>query len=219
MLTLYGVLRSRATRPFWLLREAGVAFDHVAVIQSYRLGDPQAEGAPFNTASPGFLAVNPQGQIPALVDGDLVLTESMAIALYLARRYGGALGPQTPEEDGEAMQWAFVAISAVEGPALDILYPYQFGQADTPEGAAKIATATQALQRPLARIEGHLDGRDWLMGGRFTVADICLAECLRYAQPHAPALAPYPLTRDWLARCQARPAFAAMMAERNAETL
>lgn len=217
--TIHGVLRSRATRPIWLMMEAGVPFRHVPVIQSYRLTDPQAEGAPLNTASPGFLAINPQGQIPVLQDGDLVLTESMAIALYLARRYGGALGPQTPEEEGEAMQWACVALSAVEGPALDILYPYQFGQADTPEGAAKIATATAALSRPFGRIEAHLQGRDWLMGGRFTVADICLAECVRYAQPHPPALAPYPALSAWIARCQARPAFQAMMGQRNAEAL
>ncbi len=219
MVILHGVLRSRATRPFWLLREAGVAFRHVPVIQAYRLADPAAADAPHNTASPAFVALNPQAQIPVMQDGDLILTESMAIALYLARRYGGALGPQTPDEDGEALQWAFLAISAVEGPALDILYPYQFGTAATPEGAAKIAAATQALARPLARIEAHLQGRDWLMGGRFTVADICLAECLRYAQPHPPALAAYPAIRGWLARCQARPAFVAMMVERNAEPL
>lgn len=219
MITLYGNLRSRATRPVWLMMEAGAPFQRVPVIQSYRLGDPQAEGAPFNTASPDFLAINPQGQIPVMEDGDLVLTESMAIALYLARKHGGTLGPQTQGEEGEAMQWAFVALSAVEGPALDILYPYQFGTRDTPEGEAKITVATQALQRPFRRIEAHLAGRDWLMGGRFCVADICLAECVRYAQPHAPALAPFPALSAWIARCQARPAFQAMMAERNAEPL
>lgn len=219
MVTLYGVLRSRATRPIWLMREAGVAFDHVPVIQSYRLADPQAADAPFNTASPAFVAINAQSQIPAMVDGDLVLTESMAIALYLARQYGGALGPQSPAEEGEAMQWAFAAISGVEGPALDILYTFAAKAEGTPDGAAKIATATSALQRPFARIEAHLQGRDWLMGGRFTVADICMAECVRYAQPHGPALAPYPALSAWIARCQARPAFAAMMVERNAEPL
>lgn len=219
MVTIHGVLRSRATRPVWLMMEAGVPFERVPVIQSYRLADPQAADAPFNTASKAFLAINPQGQIPVMVDGDLVLTESMAIALHLARRYGGALGPQTPDEDAQALQWAFVAISAVEGPALDILYPYQFGQADTPEGAAKIAAASAALARPFGRIEAHLQGRDWLMGGRFTVADICLAECVRYAQPHPPALAPFPALSAWIARCQARPAFQAMMVQRNAEAL
>jgi glutathione S-transferase len=55
------------------------------------------------------------------------------------------------------------------------------------------------------------------MGGRFTVADINLAECLRYSQAHKPLIAAYPKTYAWLARCQARPAFQNMMATRNAE--
>lgn len=219
MVTIYGVLRSRATRPIWLMRELGQPFEHVPVIQAYRLPDPQAPDAPFNTASPDFLALNPASQIPVMVDGDLVLTESMAIALYLARKYGGPLAPQTLAEEGEAMQWGFAAITGVEGPALDILYTYAAKQQDTPEGAAKIAERTAALTRPLSRIEAHLTARDWLVGGRFTVADILLAECVRYVQPHAPALAPHPRIRDWIARCQARPAFQQMIAERNAEPL
>ena len=217
MITLYGVLRSRATRPFWLLREMGVEFRHVPVIQAYRLADPGAADAPFHTASPEFLALNPASQIPVMVDGDLVLTESMAIPLYLARKFGGPLAPATLAEEGEAMQWGFAAITGIEGPALDILYTYAAKGQESPEGQAKLAEKTAALARPLGRIEAHLQGTDWLMGGRFTVADILMAECVRYVQPHAPALAAYPRIRDWIARCQARPAFQQMMAERNAE--
>ena len=217
MITIYGVLRSRATRPVWLMRELGQPFRHVPVIQSYRLADPLAEGAPFNTLSPDFLAINRQSQIPVLVDGDLVLTESMAIALYLARKFGGPLAPASLAEEGEAMQWAFVALSGIEGPALDILYTYVAKAQDSAEGAAKLAASSAALARPLARIEAHLTGRDYLVGNRFTVADICLAECVRYLQPHAPLLAACPATAAWIARCQARPAFQAMMTERNAE--
>jgi Glutathione S-transferase len=219
MVTLYGVLRSRATRPFWLLRELGEAFEHVPAIQAYRLPDPQAADAPFNTASADFLALNPAGQIPVMVDGDLVLTESMAISLYLARKYGGPLAPASLAEEGEAMQWGFVAISGIEGPALDILYTYAGNQQETPEGAAKLADRTAALARPMGRIEAHLTGRDWLMGGRFTVADIMLAECVRYLLPHSPAIAPYPAIQSWIERCHARPAFHQMMLERNAEPL
>ena len=217
MLTIYGVLRSRATRPVWLLDEAGAEYRLVPVIQSYRLADPAAPDAPVNTQSPDFLAVNPQGQIPAMQDGDLVLTESMAITLYLARNLGGALGPKDLTEEAEAVQWAFVAATSVEMPALDILYSYGKGEVGTPAGNAKVAAATEALKRPFARIDAHLSGRDWLMGDRFTVADIALAECVRYAQPHGPALSPYPALSAWIARCQARPAFQAMMARRNAE--
>lgn len=217
MLTIYGVLRSRATRPIWAAHEADMEVAVVPVIQSYRLADPQAEDAPFNTASPDFLVINPQGQIPAMTDGDLVLTESMAIALYIARKSGTPIGPQTLAEDGEAMQWALLATSAVELPSLDILYTIVNKQADTPDGAAKITAATAALVRPFARMDSHLAGKDWLMGDRFTVADIVMAECVRYAQPHAPALAPFPNVSAWIARCQARPAFQRLIAARNAE--
>lgn len=217
MLKLYGCLRSRATRPYWMLKEAGQSFEHVPVIQSYRLTDPAATDAPFNTASAGFLAVNPQGQIPAMEDDGLVLTESMAITVYIARKYGGDLGPRDLAEEGLALQWALVGATGIESPALEMLYTYVNREADSPEGQAKLAAATEALKRPFARIEGHLQGRDWLLGDRFTVADILLAECLRYAQPHAPALAPFPTIRAWLSRCQSRPAFKAMLEARNAE--
>lgn len=216
---IYGVLRSRVTRPIWLLEEMGQPYEHVPVIQVYRLSDPKAADAPLNTASPEFLAINPQAQIPAMQDGDLVLTESMAITLYLARKFGGPLAPATVAEEGEAMQWGFAAITGIESHAIDILYTYAAKAQDSDEGRAKIEAAAAALVRPLARLNGHLAGREWLMGGRFTVADILVAECVRYIQPHVPLMAQHPAIEAWIKRCQARPAFQAMMERRNAEPL
>ena len=212
MITLYGVYRSRATRPLWLLHETGTPFTHVPVIQAYRLADPKAADAPMHSASPEFLKVNPQGQIPALQDGDLILTESLAIALYLARRYGGALGPADDAETAQMEQWALFAATAVEGPALEIL---QAPSGATGEGIVKIAA--EKLRRPLARLNAHLAGRDWLVGNRFTVADINTAECLRYAQGHAALIAEFPEVERWLKAAQSRPAFQKMWAGRMAE--
>jgi len=218
MITLYGCLRSRASRPWWLLHEAGVDFTHEPVVQAYRLDDPSAADAPFNTASPGFLKINPQGQIPALVDEGLILTESLAMTLYLARKVGDALGPADLAEEGQMLQWGFLAGTEIEAPALDILFTKLRGEPDSEAGQARITAATEKLARPCARIEAYLAATgDWLVGGRFTAADIVLSECLRYAQPHPPALAAYPLLREWLARCQARPGFRAMMQAREAE--
>lgn len=219
MIKLYGVLRSRVTRPYWLLRELGQPFELVPVIQAYRLDDPQAADAPFNTVSPEFLALNPASQIPVMVDSDTVLTESMAIPLYLARKFGGPLAPQNLREEGEALQWALAAITGIEGPALDMLYVYQGQQSGTEAGQAALTQAMAKVRRPLARVEAHLAQHDWLMGDRFTVADILMAECVRYVQAHPPALADFPAINDWIARCQARPAFRQMMEERNAEPL
>ncbi len=212
MITLYGVYRSRATRPLWLLHETGTPFTHVPVIQAYRLSDPAAPEAPINTASPDFLKVNPQGQIPAMQDGDLILTESLAIALYLARRYGGALGPQSDAETALMEQWALFAATAIETPALEIL--------QAPEGAlgeSIVKVAAERLRRPLARLNAHLAGRDWLVGDRFTVADINTAECLRYAQGNSALIAEFPQVKRWLEAAQARPAFQKLWAARLAE--
>ncbi len=212
MLTLYGVYRSRATRPLWLLHETGTPFTHVPIIQAYRLADPKASDAPLHSASPEFLKINPQGQIPALQDGDLILTESLAISLYLARRYGGALGPADDAETAQMEQWALFAATAVEGPALEIL---QAPAGATGEGIVKVAA--EKLRRPLARLNSHLAGRDWLVGNRFTVADINTAECLRYAQGNAALIAEFPEVARWLKAAQSRPAFQKMWAGRMAE--
>ena len=217
MITLYGCYRSRATRPLWALFETGLAFEHVPVIQAYRLPDPGAADAPIHTASPAFLKVNPMGQIPAMVDGDLVLTESLAITLHLARRAGGPIAPANDAETALMEQWALFAASSVETPALDITFTISKGQDSTPEGAALIAKAVEALRRPLARLDAQLEGQDWLMGARFTVADIMVEECTRYAQPHPTLLGEYPAVKAWIERCQARPAFQKMWAGRMAE--
>jgi len=217
MLTPYGVHRSRASRPIWLCHEIGLDFTQVPVIQTYRLPDAQAPDAPFNTASPAFLKVNPSGQVPAMDDGGLVLTESLAICLHIARAHGGTLAPQGLAEAALAENWALFGATSLETPGIDILYTYADGLAETPDGVARIAAGAAALARPMARIEAHLAGRDWLMGDRFTVADVMVAECLRYGSAHKPLMDAHPLTADWLARCQSRPAFQKMMTARLAE--
>lgn len=207
MPTLYGCYRSRAARPLWLLGEIGMEFVHVPVIQAYRLADPAAADAPLNTRSPEFLAVNPIGQIPAWVEGDLVLTESLAICLHIARAHGGALGPATLAETALCENWALFAATAVEPHALAIL------QSRDP---AVIEAEAGRLARGFARLEAHLAGRDWLLD-RFCVADLMVAECARYAQGHAGLMDAHPALAAWLARCQARPAFRAMWAARATE--
>lgn len=217
MLTLYGVYRSRASRPLWLLAECGAPFAHVPVIQAYRLKDDGARAGVLNTASAEFLAINPMGQIPALTDDGLLLTESLAITAHIARRYGGDLGPQDPAEQALMEQWSLFAATGIETPALEIMAALQSGGMDSPEGQAALAVSAEKLRRPLRRLQGHLETHDWLVGDRFTVADINTAECLRYAQGHPTLLEEFPQVKGWLARCQSRPAFQEMWAARMAE--
>lgn len=217
MVTLYGVARSRASRPLWLLAEIGMDYAHVPVIQAYRLEDPQAQDAPMHTASADFLAINPQGQIPCLVDDGLILTESMGITLYLAKRYGGELGPRDLAEDALMEQWALHAATGIEETALEITFIARSGGAETSEGQAAIAVAAQKLRRPFRRLEAHLQVRDWLVGDRFTVADLNSAECVRYAEAHPTLIGEFPRLKAWYDRCQARAGFRSMWAMREAE--
>ena len=217
MITLYGVYRSRATRPLWALAEIGVDFRHVPVIQAYRLKDARASDAPLNTASAAFLAVSPIGQIPVMQDDDLILTESMAISLYLARRYGDDLAPRSDAEAALRVNWSLFGATGIEYPALEVHFALSADTADTPEGQANIAVNGEKLRRPFAQLQRALDGQDYLIANRFSPADINVAECVRYAQGHTTLLAEFPAVKAWLERCQARPAFQKIWAARSAE--
>jgi glutathione S-transferase len=206
-LTIYGVLRSRASRPVWLAKELGLDYRHVPVIQGYRLPDPAAPGAPLNTTSAEFRAINPNGLVPSVDDDGLVLHESMAITLHLARKHGGPLAPRDGAEDALATMWSFWAVTTVETPALS-----------TRGGADAIAQAMPALDRAFAVLAEALQaGGGWLVGGRFTVADLNVAEVVRYAAGVPALFETHRAVKDWLAACHARPAFQAMWAERDAE--
>ncbi len=213
MTTLYGVTRSRGSRNIWLAAELGITLTQVPVIQGYRLPDPAAPDAPLNTTSPAFLAISPAGAIPVLEDDGFVLAESLAINLYLARKHGGPLAPADAQEDALMQQWALYGMTSVETQTLPILYAFAEGRGDSAEVAAHAA----ALVRPLRLLDAHLAAQGHMVGGRFTVADINMAEILRYAQPHPTLIAGYRALADWLAACQTRPAFQVMWDARNAE--
>ncbi len=217
MLTIYGCYRSRATRNIWLAYELGLEFRHVPVMQAYRLENPLAADAPLNTRSPAFLAVNPNGHIPSIDDGGVVLHESLAINLYLARKHGGELAPRDVAEEGMAAMWTLWAATEVEPHSIQILYN-RVGKPPAERDEAVAKAAVLALEQPFAVLDQHLAAHGgFAMGGRFTVADIALAEVLRYAQPAPELFAAAPNVAAWLEACQARPAFTRMMAERARE--
>ncbi len=126
------------------------------VIQGYRLAQASAPDAPLNTTSPAFLKVNPLGQIPAYVEDDLVLTELLAITNHIARTRGGALGPQTAAEAALMDQWTLFAVTAAEGPGLEIMKITNDGGDKTIEGQAAIGILAEKLRRPLTRLEDAL---------------------------------------------------------------
>ena len=206
-LKIYGIGPSRAARPIWTALELGVPFDLIST--------PYAGGA---TRTPEFLAVNPNGHIPVLIDeraeGAITVWESMACALYIARVHGKADGqtiaPATPREEAEALRWSFWTVSELEADALTVL----MHRMAMPEDQRKPELADKAESRlkvPLAVLEKHLQaqhakGEAYLAANRFTVADECVASVASWVRPAAALLAQYPAVSAWLKVCLDRPA-------------
>ena len=193
MIKIYGVVRTRTARCLWMLEELGQPYELVEV-------QPRTEQAD----SPEYRAVNPNGRVPALVDGDTVLWESMAINLYLAEKYGGAMMPATVEGRGLAYQWSFWGMMEAEGHLLTAL----INSDELPErDAEKSERAVAALQKPLGVLNGALAGRPYLLGDDFCVADLNLAAMFSWGKRARLDFADYPNAGNWLNTCLARDAW------------
>jgi glutathione S-transferase len=212
MLTIYGVYRSRASRNIWLAEELGIPFKQVPVIQHYRT----VPAGMLHTQSPEFLKINPNGLIPSIDDDGLVLHESLAINLYLARKHGGPLAAATVAEDGEIAMWSLWAATGVEPHAINVLY-HRLGNPTGVKDPKVADAAVETLKRPFAVLDKALAKSGWLVGDRFTVADLNVAEIVRYAQAAPELFEAAPRVKAWLAACQARPGFKKMWAARDAE--
>jgi len=217
MLKIYGIHRSRAARNIWLAKELGLPYELIPVVQSYRVANPNAPDAPLHTRSPAFLKVNPNGHIPTVDDDGLILHESLAINLYLARKHGSPLAPANVAEEGQMTMWTLWAATEAEPNALQVLmHTVLNAPANRDPAAAEAATA--ALQAPFAVLDEALAATGWLVGGRFTVADLNVAEVVRFATPAKALFEAAPRVKSWLAACHARPAYAAVLAATKAET-
>jgi glutathione S-transferase len=196
MIKLYGITQSRAFRPLWLLHELGVPFEHVPL--NFR-GD--------DLKDPDYLALNPNGRVPTLVDGDLVLWESMAINLYLARRYGADNGiwPTGIENEGRAYQWSFWVMSEVEQALLMVLMHSRV-LPEAQRDADKASRNAGLLKAPFAVLDRALQDRDYLAGDNFTIADLNVAAVMSWCKPARVRLKDYPALSAWLDRCLERPA-------------
>ena len=216
MLKIYGLYRSRATRNIWLCDELGIPFELVPVIQADRPAGAATAQFPITTKSPEFLKINPNGHIPSVDDDGLILHESLGINLYLAKKHGGPLAPANIAEDGLMTTWTAWAMTEVEPRSIQVLYHRVAKPADQRD--PKIADANvAALKAPFAVLDKALAESGYIVGGRFTVADINVAECVRYAMAAPDLFETNPNVKAWLAKVQARPAFKAMMAKRDAE--
>jgi glutathione S-transferase len=215
MLTIYGVYRSRALRNIWLATELGIPFKQVPVMQLYRL-TPQAAATTLHTRSPAFLKINPNGHVPSVDDDGLVVHESLAINLYLAKKHGGSLAPADVGEDGQMTMWSLWAATEIETHALTILN-HRVGKPPAERDPKIAQAAIEALRAPFAVLDDALAASGFLVGGRFTVADINVTECVRYAMAAPELFEAAPRVKAWLAASHARPAFKQVWAKREEE--
>jgi glutathione S-transferase len=216
MLTIYGVCRSRASRTIWLAHELGIPFKHVPVIQHYRLKEPLPAGV-VHTRSPEFLKVNPNGHIPSIDDDGLVLHESLAINLYLAKKHGGPLAPANVAEDGEMAMWSMWALTERVGtPAHAAAGGFEAMTLAFLQNGEK-PEILEALKGPFAVLDRALASTGWLVGGRFTVADVNVAEIVRYAAGAKSLFAANPNVTTWYDACVGRPAYRKMWEARETE--
>ena len=194
MLQLYGNRQSRATRCLWMLEETG---------QPYELVEMSAH--PDDTRTAEYLRLNPNARIPTLVDGDLMLSESLAINLYLAQKYPGPMQTGSPEVQAQATQWSIWAILELETLALDLLHHRDL-LAEPARDASYAERDELLLQKPLGVLDGALVGRAYLLGNDFTVADLNVAAILRWAKGAGLEFSTVPEVARWLDVCLARPA-------------
>ena len=185
---IYGSPMSRASRAMWCAKELGVPFEHVDV--------------PWDKLKePSFLAINPNGKVPGFVDGNLKLFESLAINLYIAKKYGtGKLYPTNIEDEGRVFQWTLWAATEVE-PLLLPSVMVKFGMSQDAAGAKAAADKAKV---PLKVLEDHLKGRQWLVGNAFSVADLNVSAVLSMATYGDVDISYVPNVKAWLERCTAR---------------
>lgn len=185
---IYGSAMSRASRVMWCAKELGLDFEHVDVAWDC-------------LKKPEFLAVNPNGKVPGFSDGKLNLFESLAINLYLAKKYGtGELYPTNIEDEARTLQWTLWAATEVES---NLLQPVLVKIGVLSDAAAANAAAARALT-PLLVLDQHLKDRDWIVGPKFSIADLNVASVVAFARYGEIDISYAPHVVSWLDRCLAR---------------
>ena len=194
MIRLYGIVNSRALRCLWALEEVGVPYE---LVQTSFLADAK---------KPEYLAINPNGRIPTLVDGDVTLFESMAINLYIAKKYGPKLVPTALADEARALQWSFWGMTELETHLIQIMLHGLMPEAQRKPEVRKVSE--QALDRPLRVLDATLAGRETLLGGPFSIADLNVASVMGLLAVARYDFSRFPNLKRWFEASLARPAFA-----------
>jgi glutathione S-transferase len=197
MLTVYGCANTRSTRVVWTLEETGAEYEYVPI--DLRAGAGR---------QPDYLALNIGGKVPTLVDGEFVLTESAAICTYVGDRFPdtGLVPLVGTRERARYNQWCYFALSELEQPLWTIA-KHRFALPERRRVPAVLDTAGWEFAVAAKVLAMGLGGEAFIVGERFTVADILIANTLAWARAYK-----LPLEHDnlqaYTARLWDRPALA-----------
>jgi glutathione S-transferase len=203
MLRLYGSAKSRAVRVLWMAGELGLTYDHKDWL-------PRAP----ETQTPEFRALNPNGRVPTIDDDGFILSESMAINCYLAKKHKSPLFPPDPKNEALALQWSLWETDRLDRQIVN----YCRHTKDLPEAERKPDVAKAAWTEVVAAfdvLEAALAKSSWLAGPAFSVGDLNVAAALFRAL--SLDLAKWPHVQAWLHRCWERPAAKRARAMREAK--
>jgi glutathione S-transferase len=195
MITLYGKAASRTSRNLWALEELGIPYKHVPF--DYTKGE---------TKTPEFLRINPAGKVPALTDGDVVMTESLGMNLYIAHTYGaGKLWPDSQAARAKCIQWTLWAATELEPPAVGRLIEFVFKK-EHERDQKNVDALAERTKGPLNTLTAALGKSPYLAGPEFTVADLNVAAVAEYLTRTKFDFTPWPVVGRWLTECLSRPA-------------
>lgn len=197
MITLYGSPRTSAGRCLWALEEAGVP---------YTLKEVDMKNKEHKSAE--FLKINPNGKVPALVDGDVTLFESMAINYYIADKYKKELLGETTTERALALQWSFWASSELQSPIIEVFIQKVFMPDDKRDNAV-IENNLKKIPELLNVLNNSLNGKKYVTGNHFTIGDINAASVVSICSMIGVELSAYPNIKGWLGAISDRPAYQA----------
>jgi glutathione S-transferase len=195
MITLYGPARSSAGRCLWCLEEAGVPYENKNIDMKTKEHKSEA-----------FLEINPNGKVPALIDGKVKLFESMAINFYIADKYMPTLLGNTPEERALSYQWSFWASSEVQDPIIQIFIQKMF-MPDEKRSQAVIDENMEKLPAYFKTLNDALTGKAYLNGRDFSLADLNTATVISIAPMLGINLNEYKNIESWMKGLSDRPAF------------
>ena len=200
MLTLYGSANSRALRVIWMLGELGIAYKH----KDWLPRSPETKTAEY-------LALNANARVPTIDDDGFILSESMAINLYLAKK-AGKLYPDNPRDEALAWQWSLWETDRLDRQI--VTYVRHTSALPAAERKAEMAEAAWKEVAPAFDVlESALTNTPWLAGKAFSVAEVNVAGALYRALTMD--LKRWPHIDTWLRTCWDRPAAKAARAMRG----